>query len=307
MPNTKEAPFGNTMQLRQRKRSGGASRHDDDSVRPSSRRRKKDNSDRSLRRVRIKPTAFWKNERSPIDAMQEGMLGGLMGSIVASDYSVMRHQSPNRSKTNSKRKTRANATEENTRTPVVHSEKKPRSKGQRGDGDALALATAVSLEKKEHAQQTSKRTNATNDAIEENKQTPVRHQRAKKPRSMGKVGDGDAMVVALETKERTHSDMANSSQDKGDMLAAPTTVASPASESEQDDRQVQVEEWLRGIIPSLSPREVSEYAANLVSIGFDTDFVIHQNVLQWEDLDFMKLLHRRCFFKIVNQSVHGEI
>jgi hypothetical protein len=61
--------------------------------------------------------------------------------------------------------------------------------------------------------------------------------------------------------------------------------------------------WLLEIIPTLSPADIQVYAAKLDDIGFDPECKTQCELL-YDDLDFMKLLHRRYLFKEVSGQDH---
>ena len=64
-----------------------------------------------------------------------------------------------------------------------------------------------------------------------------------------------------------------------------------------------VEDWLLSIIPKLNPNDVRAYASGLDKIGFSPD-CITQCELRYEDLNFMKVLHRRYLFNEVTGIEH---
>jgi hypothetical protein len=65
----------------------------------------------------------------------------------------------------------------------------------------------------------------------------------------------------------------------------------------------EIEEYLMEIMPTLSETDVENYAMGLGSIGFHPKCVTLCE-LKLEDLDFMKVLHRRYFFNEVTGGEH---
>ena len=64
-----------------------------------------------------------------------------------------------------------------------------------------------------------------------------------------------------------------------------------------------IKEWLLTIIPKLSENDSVEYAKGLGGIGFHPECVTMCE-LKYEDLDFMKVLHRRYLFNEVTGIEH---
>jgi len=64
-----------------------------------------------------------------------------------------------------------------------------------------------------------------------------------------------------------------------------------------------IENWLLSIIPTLNPNDVRAYTSGLDKIGFNPD-CITQCELRYEDLTFMKVLHRRYLFNEVTGIEH---
>ena len=73
--------------------------------------------------------------------------------------------------------------------------------------------------------------------------------------------------------------------------------------AEDDDAILVVEEWLLEIIPTLRESDSRMYAERLFEIGFDPA-CISQCELTMEDLQFMKLLHRRYLFNEITGEGH---
>jgi hypothetical protein len=65
----------------------------------------------------------------------------------------------------------------------------------------------------------------------------------------------------------------------------------------------EMEEWLLEVIPTLKEADLELYARGLLSIGFDPD-CITQSEIRMEDLQFMKILHRRYFFNEITGVDH---
>ncbi|KAL7486431.1 hypothetical protein ACHAW6_015489 [Cyclotella cf. meneghiniana] len=71
-----------------------------------------------------------------------------------------------------------------------------------------------------------------------------------------------------------------------------------------DDEDLrEIKEWLLEIIPTLSRGDVDKYSIGLSNIGFNPKCVTMCE-LTYEDLDFMKVLHRRYFFNEVTGVEH---
>ena len=62
-----------------------------------------------------------------------------------------------------------------------------------------------------------------------------------------------------------------------------------------------MKEWLLEIIPTLDESDLGTYAEGLTNIGFHPHSLCD---LQYEDLDFMKVLHRRCVYKEITGQGH---
>ena len=86
-----------------------------------------------------------------------------------------------------------------------------------------------------------------------------------------------------------------------------------ASSQQQQDRYTnhsvdettlsEIEEWLLSIIPALNEQDAESYSRGLDAIGFNPGCVTMCE-LQLEDLDFMKVLHRRYLFNEVTGNEH---
>lgn len=79
--------------------------------------------------------------------------------------------------------------------------------------------------------------------------------------------------------------------------------AQPSHGSDDDEAVEAVGEWLSEIIPTLRDAENLRYSQELVAIGFDPGCVT-QCELTWEDLSFMKLLHRRYLYNEITGQDH---
>ena len=65
-----------------------------------------------------------------------------------------------------------------------------------------------------------------------------------------------------------------------------------------DEDLSSLEEFLRLMIPSLSQADIQKYARGLMSIGYDPDCITSDEI-RFEDLEFMKILHKRYFYREV--------
>ena len=70
-----------------------------------------------------------------------------------------------------------------------------------------------------------------------------------------------------------------------------------------EETLAEIEDWLLSIIPKLNPNDIRAYATGLDKIGFNPD-CITQCELRYEDLNFMKVLHRRYLFNEVTGIEH---
>ncbi|KAL3799747.1 hypothetical protein HJC23_010397 [Cyclotella cryptica] len=73
--------------------------------------------------------------------------------------------------------------------------------------------------------------------------------------------------------------------------------------SQDDEALKEIKELLLEIIPTLSPGDTDNYSIGLSNIGFHPKCVTMCE-LKYEDLDFMKVLHRRYFFNEVTGVEH---
>jgi hypothetical protein len=64
-----------------------------------------------------------------------------------------------------------------------------------------------------------------------------------------------------------------------------------------------VKEWLLELLPNLDMYDVETYAEGLTSIGFDPNCK-SQCELQYDDLNFMRVLHRRYLYKEILGEGH---
>ena len=64
-----------------------------------------------------------------------------------------------------------------------------------------------------------------------------------------------------------------------------------------------VKEWLLELLPNLDMYDVETYAEGLTSIGFDPNCK-SQCELQYDDLNFMRVLHRRYLYKEIMGEGH---
>lgn len=70
-----------------------------------------------------------------------------------------------------------------------------------------------------------------------------------------------------------------------------------------DDEIRRVEAWLSKLLPALNPNDLTAYSRELVSIGFDPECVSRFEV-RFDDLRFMKLLHRRYVYSELTGAGH---
>eukprot|EP00591_Stephanopyxis_turris_P012564 CAMPEP_0195508302 /NCGR_PEP_ID=MMETSP0794_2-20130614/1544_1 /TAXON_ID=515487 /ORGANISM="Stephanopyxis turris, Strain CCMP 815" /LENGTH=156 /DNA_ID=CAMNT_0040635221 /DNA_START=107 /DNA_END=577 /DNA_ORIENTATION=+ len=75
-------------------------------------------------------------------------------------------------------------------------------------------------------------------------------------------------------------------------------TSSTSSVSPMDEKEEVVGKWLSKSIPHLHLDDINNYAHQFVKDGFDSPFMI-ENELQEEDLAFMKKAHKRAVLKVV--------
>lgn len=112
---------------------------------------------------------------------------------------------------------------------------------------------------------------------------------------------------------RLDSTSFSGSDAKGDILigeigersdnSQPQLVQSRRSSSVDEATISEIKEWLLSIIPALNDHDVEYYSTGLNKIGFSPNCVTMCE-LQFSDLDFMKLLHRRYLFNEVTGNEH---
>ena len=64
-----------------------------------------------------------------------------------------------------------------------------------------------------------------------------------------------------------------------------------------------VKKWLSGVLPSLDAYDLESYAEGLTNIGYNPSCP-SQCELTYDDLDFMKLLHRRYLYREITGEGH---
>ena len=108
----------------------------------------------------------------------------------------------------------------------------------------------------------------------------------------------DSIDMAAVQRFREQSEVAII--DKG---ARAKESAQLSGDHECDEAVEAVGEWLSEIIPTLRDADNLRYSQELVAIGFDPGCVT-QCELTWEDLSFMKLLHRRYLHNEITGQDH---
>ena len=108
----------------------------------------------------------------------------------------------------------------------------------------------------------------------------------------------DSIDMAAVQQFREQSEVAK--RDEGDRTKE---SARPSHDSDDDEAVEAVGEWLSDIIPTLRDADNVRYSQELVAIGFDPGCVT-QCELTWEDLGFMKLLHRRYLYNEITGQDH---
>ena len=85
--------------------------------------------------------------------------------------------------------------------------------------------------------------------------------------------------------------------------ARPSTGINAVDSDDDEEALESVGEWLSDIMPTLRDSDIDSYARKFVAIGFAPDCVT-QCELTWDDLSFMKLLHRRYLFNEITGQDH---
>ena len=83
----------------------------------------------------------------------------------------------------------------------------------------------------------------------------------------------------------------------------PSTEINAIDSDDDEEALESVGEWLSDIMPTLRDSDIDSYARKFVAIGFDAGCVT-QCELTWDDLSFMKLLHRRYLFNEITGQDH---
>ncbi len=83
----------------------------------------------------------------------------------------------------------------------------------------------------------------------------------------------------------------------------PSTETNAVDSDDDEEALESVEEWLSEIMPTLRDTDITRYARQFVAIGFDPGCVT-QCELTWDDLGFMKMLHRRYLFNEITGQDH---
>ena len=65
-----------------------------------------------------------------------------------------------------------------------------------------------------------------------------------------------------------------------------------------------MKEWMLEVLPSLEQSDVQAYAEGLTNIGFNPTTLTSLCEMTYDDLSFMKVLHRRCVYKEITGKEH---
>lgn len=118
---------------------------------------------------------------------------------------------------------------------------------------------------------------------------------SRETRRIGTIDNGATMKGSPNLIE----DSAVSTLDKS---PKPRKIDSASSYADEESL-IDIQEWLLTVIPKLSEHDVEVYARGLNSIGFHPECVTVCE-MNYEDMDFMKVLHRRYLFNEVTGIEH---
>lgn len=108
-------------------------------------------------------------------------------------------------------------------------------------------------------------------------------------------GDFEMNTVNILEKDTNHLTSLASREE------VPIRVA--PNDEQQMGEELSLQQWVLEVIPTLCEKDAAVYARGLSQIGFHPQCVT-QCELKWEDLHFMKLLHRRYLFHEVTGEGH---
>ena len=83
----------------------------------------------------------------------------------------------------------------------------------------------------------------------------------------------------------------------------PSTETNAVDSDDDEEALESVGEWLSDIMPTLRHSDIDSYAREFVAMGFHPGCVT-QCELTWDDLGFMKMLHRRYLFNEMTGQDH---
>ena len=123
----------------------------------------------------------------------------------------------------------------------------------------------------------------------------------------GRLAPSNSMVASA-AKDAANKDVQNSLAlravgNPNGSANDPVKVTSTINNYIDEELLSDVKEWLVTIIPKLNGNDVDEYARGLSGIGFHPECVTMCE-LNYDDLDFMKVLHRRYLFNEITGIEH---
>ena len=119
--------------------------------------------------------------------------------------------------------------------------------------------------------------------------------------SMGAATASDAT-----TTTKTLQSSSQGEQKSTEERSVSTAKTSPVDTQQSDYDEsslIEIEEWLLTVIPKLSDNDIESYTRGLSRIGFHPECATMCE-LKYEDLEFMKVLHRRYLFNEVTGIEH---
>lgn len=114
----------------------------------------------------------------------------------------------------------------------------------------------------------------------------------------GRVLQNNNMVSSDANDATNNSDIAKPLEDS---MGGSDTGTSKYPTNDEDEKSLKA--WLLATIPKLNQHDLEEYSRGLVEIGFHPECVTMCE-LKYEDLGFMKVLHRRYLFNEVTGIEH---
>lgn len=106
-----------------------------------------------------------------------------------------------------------------------------------------------------------------------------------------------------EQEQQAAAAVSGGSLKAGTMTTTTETLESTnGAPDESNDRQQLVASWLRHALPDLSNEDATSYSHELVASGFDSLELLQHDLLE-EDLNFMKVAHKRAILRVYQLNV----